>query len=106
MAMKTRLTALYANVIPATQAKHAISSVQHTAHAQTTVVYVKKGGEGRFVNCQIVLEILIVPSVVCVYEHQKMFYLNVSVIKGLVDQIVASYSVQAILPVTTAGTVY
>jgi hypothetical protein len=106
MAMKIRLTALYVNVIPATQAKPAISGVQHTAHAQTTHVCVKKGGKAIFVNSRIVLEILIVFSVVCVYEHPRMFYLNVSVIKVLVDQIVASYSVLGILPVTTAGTVY
>jgi hypothetical protein len=106
MAVKTHLTALYVNVIPVTQAKLAISSVQHMAHAQTAVVCVKKDGGGTFANSQTVLEILIVPSVVCAYEHRKMFSLNVSVIKDSVDRIVASYCVLEILPATTAATVF
>lgn len=106
MAMRTHLTALYVNVSPATQAKPAILNVQDTGHAQTTLVYAEKGGKDIFVNCQIVLEILIVLDVVYVYEHQRMSYLNASAIKALVDQIVASYSVPEIPPVTTAETVF
>lgn len=106
MERKNHLTAVNVNVIRASQVKLAILNVQDMAHAQTTVACVKKGGEVISVNSQIVQEILIVLSMVCVYERQRMFYLNVSAIKVSADQIVASYSALETLPVTIEESVY
>lgn len=106
MVMKTHLTAQFVNVTLVSQAEHVILNVQRTGHVQTIAVTVNKGGEETFVNSQIVQGIQTAITEVYAYERQRMFYRNVSVIKVLVDQIVANYFVLAALHVTIVVNAY